>query len=160
MHSARRAFWRAGRTHPEPDLILKLAVLVDTSRSVAATRARRDKIALLAELFTRALPDEIELAACYLGGVVRQEKLGLGWAGLQAVAETALPEAVRSGVELAELDATLERIARTTGKGSADARQQLLHGLLARLGQDERQFLFGLVMGELRQGALDALVIE
>jgi DNA ligase 1 len=162
-------------------------------------------------------PDEIELAVAYLGGVVRQEKLGLGWAGLQAAADavaepdahigtrepdtlftaaapaleestaaaTELAEAVvepskvhaessgasaersgasaersGAGVELAELDATLERIAGTTGKGSADARRRLLRGLLARLGDDERHFLFGLVMGELRQGALDALVIE
>ena len=155
--------------HPEPDLALKLAALVDTSRSVAATRSRRDKIALLAELFTRVPPDEIELATSYLGGVVRQEKLGLGWAGLQAADASAAPgtglfdagtEPPETGVELAELDATLERIARTTGKGSADARRLLLRELLARLGDDERHFLFGLVMGELRQGALDALVIE
>jgi ATP-dependent DNA ligase I len=173
--------------HHEPDLILKLAALVDTSRRVAATRGRRDKIALLAELFTRVPPDEIELAAAYLGGVVPQEKLGLGWAALQAAsgavsepdvhvrapeADTLFTAAAPDGEEraaggtefadvgLAELDATLERIARTTGKGSADARRRLLRGLLARLGEDERHFLFGLVMGELRQGALDALVIE
>ena len=77
--------------HPEPDLALKLAALVDTSRSVAATRSRRDKIALLAELFARVPPDEIELAASYLCGVVRQEKLGLGWAGLQAADAVAAP---------------------------------------------------------------------
>jgi DNA ligase-1 len=152
------------------DLALKLAALVDTSRSVAATRSRRDKIALLAELFARVPPDEIELAASYLGGVVRQEQLGLGWAGLQAASDAvAAPdtelfeadaEPPEAGVDLAEVDATLERIARTTGKGSADARRRLLRGLLVRLGDDERQFLFGLVMGELRQGALDALVIE
>jgi DNA ligase 1 len=157
--------------HPEPDLALKLAALVDTSRRVAATRGRRDKIALLAELFARVPPDEIELAASYLGGVVRQEKLGLGWAGLQAAADAVAPdtlftavappgEEISPGVELTELDAALERIARTTGKGSAEARRRLLGGLLARLGEDERRFLFGLVMGELRQGALDALVIE
>jgi DNA ligase-1 len=64
------------------------------------------------------------------------------------------------GVELVELDATLERIARATGKGSTEVRRGLLAGLLARLDQDERQFLFGLIMGELRQGALEALVIE
>jgi len=135
---------------------------VDTSRRVAATRGRRDKIALLAELFALVPPDEIELAAGYLCGVVRQEKLGLGWAALQAASEAgaARVEPSGTGVELTELDAALERIARTTGKGSAEARQRLLRGLLTRLGDDERQFLFGLVMGELRQGALDALVIE
>ncbi len=116
-------------------------------------------------------PDEIELAASYLAGVVRQEKLGLGWAGLQAAADAVAEPSVRggapgpdapadTGVELTELDAALERIARSTGQGSAEARQRLLRGLLGRLGDDERRFLAGLVTGELRQGALDALVIE
>ncbi len=145
--------------HPQQDLALKLAALVDTSRRVATTRGRRDKIAILAELLAAAPPDEVELATSYLCGVVRQEKLGLGWAALQA-ASGATPAAVGDGVELTEVDAALDRIARTTGKGSAEARQRLLRGLLARLGDDERRFLFGLVMGELRQGALDALVIE
>ena len=58
------------------------------------------------------------------------------------------------------MDAAFERIARATGKGSADARRRLLRGLLARLGDDEQRFLCGLVMGELRQGALEGLVIE
>jgi DNA ligase-1 len=154
---------------------------------VAATRSRREKIALLAELFAGASRDEVELAAAYLCGVVPQEKLGVGWAALQAAspemaesgsiagpgeAETLFTaasaakdhpngaEASGSDVELAELDAILERIARSTGKGSAEGRRRLLRGLLARLGEDERHFLFGLVMGELRQGALEALVIE
>jgi ATP-dependent DNA ligase I len=148
--------------HPEQDLALKLAALVDTSRRVGATRGRRDKIALLAQLLALVPPDEIGLAAGYLCGVVRQEKLGLGWAALQAASEAAAAsvEPSGTGVELTELDAALERISRTTGKGSAEARQRLLRELLARLGDDERRFLFGLVMGELRQGALDALVIE
>jgi DNA ligase-1 len=151
---------------------------------VAATRSRRDKIALLAELFAAVPPDEIELAAAYLCGAVRQEKLGVGWAALQAASDAvagpgAIPdpdepdtlfsavgaggarsEPSAAGVELTEVDAALERIARTTGKGSAETRRRLLAGLLARLGEDERQFLFGLVMGELRQGALEALVTE
>ena len=103
-------------------------------------------------------PDEVELAAGYLCGVVRQEKLGLGWAALQAATDAAAEPArmglgdiavqrTEAGVDLAELDATLERIARTTGKGSANTRRLLLGGLLARLREDERRFLFGLVMG-------------
>jgi DNA ligase-1 len=171
----------------QQDLALKLATLVDTSRRVAATRGRRDKIALLAELFAGVPASEIELAVSYLCGVVRQEKLGLGWAALQAASDaTAGPgrlaasadadtlfaaatsgeptdrqiEPPAAAVELAELDAVLERIARTTGKGSADTRRRLLTDLLTRLGEEERQFLFGLVMGELRQGALEALVLE
>jgi DNA ligase-1 len=103
-------------------------------------------------------PDEIALATGYLCGVVPQDKLGVGWASLQAAASG--PPAGVATVELAEVDAALERIARTGGKGSAEARQRLLRGLLARLTEDERRFLVGLITGELRQGALEGLVVE
>jgi DNA ligase-1 len=54
----------------------------------------------------------------------------------------------------------LDGIARTGGKGSAHTKQRMLHHLLARLTADEQQFLSGLLLGELRQGALEGLVIE
>ena len=78
---------------------------------MAATRSRRDKISLLAELLAAVPSDEIELAASYLCGVVPQEKLGLGWAGLRAASDSVEPpDAARTvpDVELAEVDAVLE----------------------------------------------------
>ncbi len=129
---------------------------------------------MLAQLLAAVPPDEIELAVSYLGGAVRQNRLGLGWAALQGASDApapaaglqlapeppSSPPAGGGGVELVELDAALERIARTSGKGSAETRRRLLGELLTRLGDDERAFLFGLVMGELRQGALEAMVAE
>ena len=137
---------------------MKLATLVDTSRRVAESRGRRDKIALLAALLAAAPPDEVALATAYLYGAVPQQKLGIGWASLQAAATVA--PAASPQVDLAEVDAVLGRIAETSGKGSAETRQRLLRELLSRLTEEERQFLFGLVMGELRQGALEGLVTE
>ncbi|MBA3497792.1 MAG: ATP-dependent DNA ligase [Gemmatimonadales bacterium] len=137
---------------------MKFATLVETSRRVAEARGRRDKVALLAELLVAAAPDEAELATAYLCGVVRQEKLGVGWATLSAAAAGA--PVASSDVTLAEVDALLGRVAVTSGKGSGEARQRLLGELLARLSEEERRFLFGLIMGELRQGALEGLVIE
>jgi ATP-dependent DNA ligase I len=106
---------------------------------------------------------EIALATSYLCGVVPQSKLGVGWATLQAVAEST-PAAGRPAgpgpVSLVELDTVLTGVAGTTGKGSAEAKQQALRELFARLGEDERRFLFGLVTGELRQGALEGIVVE
>jgi DNA ligase-1 len=125
---------------------------------VAGTRGRRDKIALLAALLATVPPDEIALATGYLCGNVPQSKLGVGWASLQAAASAA--PAGSAGLELAEVDAALERIARTGGKGSADMRQRLLRELFSRLTADEQRFLTGLLTGELRQGALEGLVAE
>jgi DNA ligase 1 len=92
-------------------------------------------------------------------------KLGVGLAGLQAAAAaTPVPsergDTSPSAVELREVNAAFEQIAAAGGKGSAETRQRILRELLARLGEDERHFLFGLVTGELRQGALEGLVVE
>ena len=122
------------------------------------TSSRRDKIGLLAALLATVPPPEIEIATAYLCGAVRQEKLGVGWAALQAAASG--PVAPSSTVVVAEVDATLDLVARTGGKGSAEAKQRLLRELLARMTADEQQFFFRLIMGELRQGALEGLVVE
>jgi DNA ligase-1 len=90
--------------------------------------------------------------------VVPQEKLGIGWATLSAAAPT--PATTPSDVTLAEVDAVLGSVAAAGGKGSAETRRRLLGELLSRLPEDEWRFLFGLIMGELRQGALEGLVIE
>ena len=131
---------------------------------MAATRSRRDKIERLAALLATAPADEIGLATSYLCGVVPQAKLGVGWATLQSVAEATPLPAERMGpagaVPLAELDAILTRVAGVTGKGSSEAKQRVLRELFARLGEEERRFLFGLITGELRQGALEGIVVE
>src|SRR5204862_3677126 len=136
----------------------------ETSRAVAATRSRRDKIARLAALLASAPAGEIALATSYLCGIVPQEKLGVGWATLQAVAEsTPVPVAAPAApapVELADVDAALSQVASTVGKGSAEAKRRALSALFARLGEDERRFMFGLITGELRQGALEGIVVE
>jgi DNA ligase 1 len=137
---------------------LKLAALAETSRRVGETRSRRDKVALLAELLAATPPDEIELAAAYLSGAVRQDKLGLGWATIQSALPGSAAES--PSVELPEVNAVLDTIAGTTGKGSAETRQRLLRELLVRLTAEEQRFLGGLIVGELRQGALEGLVVE
>ena len=71
--------------------------LVETSRRVTETPGRRAKIALLAELL-RTLPlEELEIGVAYLSGAVRQAKLGIGWATIQA----ALPESAAGEPSLA-----------------------------------------------------------
>ena len=132
--------------------------LVQTSRSVAATSGRLAKIDLVAALLKRAGPDEIEIAIAFLSGSLRQGRIGIGYATLQA----AQPEqaAAAHTLELAAVDAALQRLATTTGKGSTQMKQRLFGELFARGTADEREFLLRLLMGELRQGALEGLVTE
>src|SRR3954453_239261 len=137
---------------------MTFARLVDTSRRVAETSGRRAKIALLAELLRTLPPEEIEIAVAYLSGTVLQARLGVGSAAIQAAVPGSATEA--PSVTLTEVDQSLSRTMQASGAGSAAERQRLLRELFLRLTQAEQHFLGGLLVGELRQGALEGLVLE
>src|SRR6266550_6571071 len=136
---------------------MRLNALVTTSNHVAATSGRLAKITLLADLLKQASPDEIELAIAYLSGTIRQSKVGVGWATLQK-AKTHVGTSAR--LHLRDIDGTLERIATTSGKGSAGEKQRLLTDLFSNATAEEQDFLFRLLTGELRQGALEGIMVE
>jgi DNA ligase-1 len=137
---------------------VRLDDLVQASRRVAETGGRLAKIELLAALLRRAAPEETETIVALLSGTPRQGRLGIGYATLQgARSERAGPEA---SLELAEVDAALTRLAGVGGKGSAGEKTRLLRELFERATAEEQEFLFRLLIGELRQGALEGLVTE
>ena len=134
-----------------------LQSLVSCSTQVARTSGRLAKIKLLADLLRQATPEEMELAIAYLSGTTRQAKVGVGWATLQA----AKGSGVRSSeLGIQDVDHVLERISKTSGKGSATEKKKLLRDLFARATAEEQDFLFRLITGELRQGALEGIMVE
>jgi DNA ligase-1 len=137
---------------------MKLANLVQVSRRVGETGGRLQKIALLASLLAEVPPDEIEIAVAFLSGSIRQSKPGIGYAAMQSAMQMAAAEPT---LELSHVDTAFERISRVAaGKGSSQERQRLLRDLLARATGEEQDFLFRLVIGELRQGAVEGLMLE
>ena len=68
--------------------------------------------------------------------------------------------APRPELTLAEVDATLGRIAQTSGAGAVTQRARLIGALFARATKDEQDFLLRAALGELRQGAVEGLMIE
>ncbi|HEU4418979.1 MAG TPA: ATP-dependent DNA ligase, partial [Planctomycetota bacterium] len=137
---------------------MQLADLVACSNAVAATRARGKKTEAIAATLAAAAAAERRLAALWLAGQLRQEKIGVGFAQVHdALANEAAPTAT---LTLADVDGALEAIASMRGAGSAARRQQALSELFARATQPEQQFLAGLLTGELRQGALESLVLD
>ena len=135
-----------------------LADLVATSRRVADTSSRNAKIGLLATLLKQAAPDDVPIVLAFLTGTVRQSKLGVGYSTLhEARTEHG---AASPSLTLSDVDAALERIAGVTGKGSGQAKQQRLQALLAQATREEQDFLFRLIIGEVRQGALAGLMID
>ena len=132
--------------------------IVTTSERVAATRKRLEKIGLLAECIRRLPPEEIEIGVSYLAGSLPQGRPGVGYTMVQE----ALKTAAARGPTLTqrEVDAAFTRLSQTTGKGSAAERRAQLGRLFSRATHAEQDFLARLAIGELRQGALEGIVVE
>jgi DNA ligase 1 len=125
-----------------------LAQLVGVSRRISATSTRLGKVRELAALL-RTLPDEeTALAVHYLSGEIPQGRIGIGYALLQQAGAGAA--ASESSLSIAEVDASLTAITALRGAGSAAQRAQALGALFSRATAAERQFLMGLLLGELR----------
>jgi len=134
-----------------------LAELVAASDEVAATSSRSRKIAVLADLLRSLEPEEVPVAAGLVSGVPRQGRVGVGYAAVYAVEQAPAEEA---SLTIHDLDVAITELERATGSGSGARRKALLAGLLARATAPEADFVRRLLTGELRQGALTALVAE
>jgi DNA ligase-1 len=134
-----------------------LAAVVDASTRAAQTGSRLAKRDAIAGCLRAAAPDEVEIAVAFLSGEMRQARMGIGYATLSALRGT---HAAQPTLALKDVDAALERLASTTGKGSAAQRSAQLHALFERATTAEQDFLLRLLVGELRQGALEGVMVE
>ncbi|WP_028049727.1 ATP-dependent DNA ligase [Cellulomonas sp. URHD0024] len=132
------------------------AELASTSASVAATRSRLAKRSLLAALLARTPASDVPIVSRYLGGELRQRRTGLGW---RSLADLPAP-AVEASLTVQDVDLSFERMSLLSGPGSSTARSELTDQLFSAATGPEQAMLRGLVTGELRQGSLDALLLE
>ncbi|MFC3572701.1 ATP-dependent DNA ligase [Streptomyces yaanensis] len=132
------------------------ARLARVSQEVAATSARSRKIALLGELFRDAEAEDVPIVIPYLAGRLPQGRLGIGWKLL----DQRIPPAVEPTLTVRDVDARLTEIGSVTGAGSQGERRRLVGEMLAAATADEQRYLFGLLTGEVRQGALEAVAVE
>jgi DNA ligase-1 len=137
---------------------MRLAEVVAASRAVAGTAARLEKISHLVDLLTRIPPDEIPIVIGFLSGEPRQGRMKIGGAVLSGMRD--VPPADQPTLDLVDVDRTFERLAALSGAGSAASRASLLRELFARATPDEQDFLFRLLFGELRQGALEGVLMD
>ncbi len=138
--------------------MMLLKDLVEISRNVGLTPKRKEKVSFLARLLQQANGKEIALAARYLSGQLTQGRLGVGWAILQEALKDLSDQHRPLG--LVEIDRFFEEVSREKGTGSLERKLILLRNLFSSTRQDEREFLISLIMGEIRQGALEGLVLE
>ena len=134
-----------------------LAAVVATSAEVAATGSRKAKVAALATLLSRLDAGEVRAATAFLAGELPGGRAGVGWSTLSAVRATPAPAPELS---VHAVDAAIDELRRTTGQGSGQRRQEALTTLLSSATRDEQEYLIRLLGGELRQGALEGVMLE
>ena len=133
-----------------------LQEIVRTSATVAGTQSRNAKVAALAAALRQASADEVEIAASYLSGTLRQRRTGIGW---RTVGDRPSPAATPT-LTLTTVDGAFERLSSVSGAGSQATRTALLADLMSRATAEEQHFLAALITGETRQGALDGLMLQ
>jgi ATP-dependent DNA ligase I len=132
-----------------------LADLAAASQVVAATSRRTEKVAAVAQALKAADPDEVAVVVAYLSGELRQRRTGVGWASLRDLPAAA----AEPTLGVSEVDAVLDSVAGMAGAGSQAGRVSAVGALFERATEPEQRLLRGLLTGELRQGALEGVML-
>ncbi|MEO1335571.1 MAG: ATP-dependent DNA ligase, partial [Myxococcota bacterium] len=137
---------------------MSLDAIVQASLRVKSTRSRKAKTQALAEGLRAVSAEETRIAAMYLAGALPQGKIGVGYAKVMALKD--VPPAIETSLSLAHVDRVMTAVKAEKGAGSNERRQRALSDVLRAATHDEQAFLRRLWVGEIRQGALESLVIE
>lgn len=135
---------------------LALSAVVETSAALAATRKRLAKAQLISAVL-EAAGDEVPVVVGFLTGEPRQGRIGVGYA--QAFS-TDVPPADEPSLTVADVSDTFDAISAVGGSGSMAERSRLLGELLERATAAEQEFVRRLLVGEVRHGALDGVVLD
>ena len=101
------------------DFSVQLSEVVAISRAVAETSGRLDKIGQLATLLSHTPADLIAIVVGFLIGEPRQGRMNVGMALISSMRD--VPPAETGTLTVHEVDATFDRLATTSGAGSARA---------------------------------------
>jgi DNA ligase-1 len=135
-----------------------VATLAAVSAQLASTQKRTRKTELLAECLRTAEPNQRGLSALYLSGATRQGRLSVGYKLISDLRN--LPASEISTLDVLTCDRAFDQLAQLSGKGSAARRVEQLSELLRACTEEAQRFVRALLVGELRQGALESLVVD
>ena len=110
----------------------------------------------MAQVLRDAEPDEVLSTVAFLSGELTQRRTGVGWASLRDLPAPA----TEPSLTVRDVDAAFEAISAVGGAGSAAERRRQVDALFGAATADEQAFLSGLARGDLRQGALESLVVD
>jgi DNA ligase-1 len=134
--------------------------VVETSAAVASTASRLGKVGQLADCLKHAHDENdagtVATVVAFLSGDLTQRQIGVGWASLRDMPSAASEPTLT----VREVDETFSRVGGLSGVGSQAERRAALAELFSKATESEQRFLYGLLSGELRQGALDGVMTD
>ena len=131
--------------------------LVTATDAVASTSSRLAKVAALSEVLRDLDAEEIDPAIGFLTASPRQGRLGVGW---RSLSNLSVEHAPAPTLTVGDVDAALDRLAGADGPGSVAARAAALDALARTATAAEWDFLARVMMGELRTGALEGVLLD
>ena len=99
----------------------------------------------------------MEIVVAFLSGYVRQGRVGIGWATLQARRRDPAKPRISNSCTWIGRSASLNAV---SGRGSESQKRELLRRASFAATESEQIFLTGVLLGEIRQGALEGLMLE
>ncbi len=135
-----------------------LSKIAAASARVAETPGRLAKVREIAACLRALARPEIRIAIAFLSGEIRQGKLGVAYASLHSA--RGVPPSGAPALTLQAVDEAFAAVAGIKGAGAAERRSAALQTLFSQATAQEQDFLTRLIAGELRQGALRALMLE
>jgi DNA ligase-1 len=129
-----------------------------------STPQRLEKRHMIAEFLKSLLPEEVPLAVSFLLGRPFPESdervLEMGGATLWGLHPSRQTTLVSEPLTIKQVAQCFDAIAGASGSGSRAKKEALVEGLLGRAGVDETTFIFRILSGEMRIGAVEGVVME
>ena len=152
-----RDAWRRAAACPQHTGAVLFAELATVSEQLAATSKRGEKAGLLAAVLRRLAPAEVAPAVGFLTGSPVQGRIGVGWATLR---DARHDPATEPSLTVGDIHEAIDRLAAMSGTGVTAARQRLLADVFGRATESEQDLLWRVFSGEMRQGALDGVMVD
>lgn len=139
--------------------------LAKVCRDLENTTKRNEKTTIIADLLNSLLPDEIAPATLFLSGKAFPESdprvLEVSYATVSEAGRN-LGQARLTNAQLTvhEVYEALAKMAEATGPNSRTKKLSLVQTLLTRSSKDEAEFLTRMILGEMRIGVVEGVLLD
>lgn len=136
-------------------------------RALEETTKRNEKIRLISEVLKKVRPQDVSYVTLFLAGKPFPESdprvLEVSYATLSAagktISQTLLTENTNP-LTIADVFGTLAKLADVKGAGSKEKRLSLLSSLIARATPLETEYLSRMLLGEMRIGVVEGVLLD